>query len=157
MSCANCGRLLPAEARFCLTCGTPQTPKAEARAEDDDESVSSLDSYDSAVCEISLWRGYVKAEFVAVVRDGAEVWEAARSPAFRCRGRVPAEDDPRAVRAYEKLLEVLAEDGWEPVRGGRPWYAFRFRRRVDDVTALPQALHGGRPAADRPSAHEPSL
>ena len=154
MSCSNCGTLLPAEARFCLTCGAPQTSSAEPRAQDEprgagDVPLGSIASYDPAVCEIGFWRGYVKGEFFALAREGDEVWELARSPAFRCRGRdAPREDDPRAVAAYDRLLEVLAEEGWEPVSGGRPWYAYRFRRRADHAPPLAAVL---RPPARRPS------
>ena len=151
MSCASCGTLLPAEARFCLACGAPQT--SELAADDEDPPDGSIASYDPAVCEIVLWHGYVKAEFVACVSDGDEMWEAARSPGFRCRsGTQPREDDERAVAAFDRLLEVLADEGWEPVSGGGPWYAYRFRRRATWAPELPAALRPSLREASRAAA-----
>jgi hypothetical protein len=160
MSCAKCGTLLPAEARFCLTCGAPQTSDAgtsaedEARAEEDEPDREGA-PHDGVLCEIGVWRGYIKAEFIATVRDGDSAWEVARSPAFRCRGReVPREDDPRAVAAFDRLLELLAADGWEPVGGGQPWYAYRFRRRFD-ASPLAGALRPYTLRVERPEAEDP--
>lgn len=101
---------------------------------------ASIADYDSAVCETTLWRGYVKAQFLAIVRDGEDIYEAGRSPAFRCGRDGPSEDDARAVTAFDRLLDLLADAGWEPVSGGRPWYAYRFRRRGQDVLRVAPAV-----------------
>lgn len=82
-----------------------------------------------AVLTVGLWRGYVKAEFVATVSEGETSFVAGRSPAFSWRGRgEPDENDPGALAAYEALLEALAGGGWEPVERLGPWYAYSFRR-----------------------------
>jgi hypothetical protein len=119
-----------------------------------------MPAYEPGVCEIDLWRGYVKAEFVAIVRDGDEAYEAARSPAFRFRGDgAPDEDDERVTAAYAALLDVLSEQGWEPVGGGRPWFSYRFRRRPADVHSLPLPVTAREHLASRrepEAATEPS-
>ena len=155
MRCSNCGTTLPRVARFCLTCGAPQTPRdASPGATDGAALPGSGVAYDGWICETGLWRGYVKAQFVATVRDGDQLYEAARSPSFRCGRGGPSEDDPRAVRAFETLIELLRNHGWEPVAGGQPWYAYRFRWRLHDVGGLPEAAPPVAPRSRAPHTPE---
>ena len=57
MLCANCGTKLPTQARFCAACGTPISPDDGGR----------MPGGDPVRCEIRLWRGYVKAQFLAEI------------------------------------------------------------------------------------------
>jgi zinc-ribbon domain len=155
MRCSNCGTPLPRVARFCLNCGAAQTRTDAARDETDGAaSPASGAAFDPRICETGVWRGYVKAEFVATVRDGDQVYEAARSLSFRCGRDGPSENDPRAVRAFEALIELLQGHGWEPVSGGQPWYAYRFRRRLHDIGERPEGAPPVTPTSHAPGKRE---
>lgn len=134
-TCSNCGSETPDGARFCSRCGAaqkespgaPQLPFAQPRARE---------SWD--VCEIGWWRGYVKSEFyaAALTVDGSE-YEVGRSPQFRWRRtEAPPSDHERARAAHAALVDRLAATGWEPVGGGVPWFAQRFRRRATGLRLL---------------------
>lgn len=85
--------------------------------------------------EISWARGYFKSDFyLATVEADGEVFEVARSPAFRWTAE---EDPPRAeaiTAAHAALVEQLAALGWEEVGSGESWYAGRYRRPADVET-----------------------
>lgn len=73
-------------------------------------------------CEIDVWRGYVKGQFLARLWqvDGSPV--IARSDFFRTR-TTPPERTPEAERALAGLLEWLARDGWRAYAARGPWYS----------------------------------
>jgi hypothetical protein len=115
----------------------------EVRASDRREPALALDA-ETEVCVIGLWRGYVMAQFLAIVLrpDGSE-HVVAMSPRFPWRpGIAPSSDQDSVSRAFEALLGELEAGGWEWVeagepfpdrgarRGGRLWYELRFRRQV---------------------------
>ena len=136
--------MLPAEARFCLSCGAPQ--RLRDAGEDDPVPEPEPVVYDSAVCSIGVWRGYLKAEFVAIVLDPGEApREVGRSRPFRWRQEEPPPADRVDVReAFDALVAGLVEAGWEPVGSATPWYAQRFRRVAEGVHQLPRR-HGAVP------------
>jgi hypothetical protein len=73
-------------------------------------------------CEIDFWRGYVKGQFLARLRqvDGEPV--IARSDFFRSR-TTPPERTPEAEHALAGLLEWLDRDGWRAYAARGPWYS----------------------------------
>jgi hypothetical protein len=121
--CPRCRSALPAAAAFCSRCGEPQSAVARAEAQD------------WHWCEIVWWRGYVKSQFVAYVRDpaGADV-RLYTSRMFRWgRKQAPSQLKHRVADAYHELVAELRQDGWEEAGRGEPWYAARFRRDSRDV------------------------
>ncbi len=145
--CPGCRRELARDASFCSSCGEP-APRHEPAVE---------------TCEIVLWRGYVKAGFVAVPYGGPG--KAAEPPAsrlFRSRERSPAPEGA-ALAAHESLVEQLLRDGWEPVGNGSSWYSRTFRRPrwspsielsppEDEVSAMTAVL----PVPPAPAAPDPA-
>jgi hypothetical protein len=84
------------------------------------------------LCEIQVWHGYVKGEFVAVC-DGHEI---ARSKPFRWRGGgdVPPLT-PKVHTALEELCSRLDAGGWElqnTTQTTATWYARFFRPSATD-------------------------
>jgi hypothetical protein len=83
----------------------------------------------TVVCEIALWRGYVKAQFYARICGDDSVSAIATSPTFRCRSAVPEETE-QSVAALTALRDQLIGAGWEPNGRGAAWYARRFTSTV---------------------------
>lgn len=81
-------------------------------------------------CQVEWWRGYVTSDFyaLAVGQDG-EPYVAGRSPRFRWWGNEPPPQRGRAGEAHARLLEWLAEEGWEATETRGSWYGTRLRRR----------------------------
>jgi hypothetical protein len=78
------------------------------------------------LCEVVWWRGYVKSRFYACDDDGEIV---AASPYFRWRrGSPPPESKRRARRAFDRLYEQLAEEGWRPYGQGASWFSVFLER-----------------------------
>jgi hypothetical protein len=97
-----------------------------------------------ARCTIGWWRGYVRSQFVAATRgDNGAVVVVAESPAFAWRSKQPPPQTGAAVSAHERLVETLAELGWEAVQSGPHWF---------DVTFEPTPIRS--PASQ--SAHQPA-
>ncbi len=120
-----------------MSCGAPQRLRAEEVVElVEPEPVV----YDSAVCSIDLWRGYLKAEFVATeVNPGETPREVGRSRPFRWRQADPPPADRADVReAFDRLVASLVAADWEPVGSPVPWYEQRFRRAAEGVRELPR-------------------
>jgi len=103
---------------------------------------------DDRSCQIRLWRGYRKSEFV-VELDAPDATGARehRSPAFRWSRPEPPpreRDDVRA--AYADLVTRLRALGWEESGAAHPWYAQTFRPRshglhvVESVQAVADDL-----------------
>ena len=85
------------------------------------------------ICEIGIWRGYVKSRFYAglIGREGEGIeFALAESLPVRLRGNGTPERTGEAAAAHEALVNYLIESGWEvePSRNGEGWYALRFRR-----------------------------
>jgi hypothetical protein len=81
-------------------------------------------------CEITLWRGYIRAQFYArptFPEPGDYALEI--SPKFRLRGETPSARGA-ALAAYERLIEQLVRRGWEPSGLGGEWFEQWFRRRL---------------------------
>lgn len=97
-----------------------------------------------ARCTIGWWRGYVRSQFVAATRgDNGDVVVVAESPAFAWRSKQPPPQTGAAVSAHKRLVETLAELGWEAVQSGPHWF---------DVTFEPTPIRS--PASQ--SAHQPA-
>ena len=131
MHCTNCGQSLPVEARFCFLCGAPV-----ARSDAGFGPVGEPSEDGEPSCQIQLWRGYRKSEFVVELEtpDASGIREH-RSPPFRWTRPEPPpreRDDVRA--AYADLVARLRALGWEQSGVAHPWYAQSFRPR-------PQGLH----------------
>lgn len=78
---------------------------------------------EASVAEITVWRGYTKVEFHAVLLANPRV-VIASSPGVRWRSGTPPNE---AVReAHAKLVEALGREGWEPCGEGENWYQIRF-------------------------------
>jgi hypothetical protein len=84
------------------------------------------------VCYVTLWRGYAKACFYALLdTDGAqEELAVAESPLFRFRGNGALEKTEAIEAAHRMVVESLLAAGWEQDGPANPWYADRFRRVV---------------------------
>ena len=119
------------EARFCFLCGAP-VARSDAGVPVADEPSPDADRS----CEIKLWRGYRRSEFVVELDtpDASGIREH-RAPPFRWTRPEPPpreRDDVRA--AYAELVARLRSLGWEQSGVAHPWYAQTFRPR-------PQGLH----------------
>jgi hypothetical protein len=80
-------------------------------------------------CQVEWWRGYVTCDFYALaVRPDGEPYVAARSPRFRWVRSEPPPQRGRAAEAHARLLEQLADDGWEATQTRGAWYGTRLRR-----------------------------
>jgi hypothetical protein len=131
VDCGNCGQSLPSDARFCYLCGAPVT-----RSEPDQVLVDASAAEDDRSCQIQLWRGYRKSEFVVELDtpDASGIREH-RSPPFRWTRPEPPPRERDDVRsAYADLVARLRALGWEQSGVAHPWYAQTFRPR-------PQGLH----------------
>jgi hypothetical protein len=101
-------------------------------AEPDAENASVASPVEE-VCEIGIWRGYVKSRFYAGLiggqGEGIE-FALAESLPVRLRGNGTPDRTGAAAEAHEALVNYLIESGWElePSRNGESWYALRFRR-----------------------------
>lgn len=134
-TCPNCGGRVGSGARFCPRCGVPQRPIGATPPPATGEPPASVRW---ELCEIALWRGYVKSEFYAtgVGPDGAE-YEVARSRGFRWRRSEPPPVEHEAARAaHEGLVQRLRDSGWVPIGEGSTWYARRFRRHATGLRVL---------------------
>ena len=58
--------------------------------------------------------------------DGTYVW-LAESPAFLAAGGRQVGRSRAAVAAHQRLMDQLAEQGWEPAGHGKAWYEARFQ------------------------------
>jgi hypothetical protein len=99
---------------------------------------------DERSCQIRLWRGYRKSEFVAEfdVPDALGAREH-RSPAFRWSRPEPPPREREDVRAaYADLVARLRALGWEESGPAHPWYAQTFRPRPHGlhVVETPEAV-----------------
>lgn len=97
-------------------------------------------------CVLSVWRGYVKASFVACLDDGTLVAESA---SFKCRGGEPA-GEGAAKAAHAQLLSTLNALGWARTAGGEPWYAAEYGRWVEAPAAVDRP-EGAPQAAEEPA------
>ena len=90
-----------------------------------------------ATCEVDLWRGYVKSQFYAVLRDGSGRESILlTSPTFRwSKAAPPPPTSPHAANAHAALIAQLKADGWVPTRRGTHWYALQLQRRRVPETA----------------------
>jgi hypothetical protein len=117
--CSNCGATPPEDARFCPRCGAPLGA--------DDALIES--------CEILLWRGYTRSEFIAVCGQDAEI--LSRSRPFRWRKDEPPPEEEPYLSAHAALVESLVDQGWAVSDEPDEWYALSFTRRwaarSDDV------------------------
>ena len=93
-------------------------------------------------CVISLWRGYVKAQFY--VRDGGDVCYSPMFKTWRApwQKSIEIRDDPAALKALAALEDDLWEKGWERTRRapGAEWYELRFRPATS-ASRPPAASH----------------
>jgi len=83
-------------------------------------------------CSISLWRGYVAAQFYVRGEDGEAlaVSQPFRTWRFPWQEEKALEDDPNACAALTALEAELLAHGWDRVQPplGAAWYELRFRR-----------------------------
>ncbi|MGH2995899.1 MAG: hypothetical protein ACRDM9_06255 [Gaiellaceae bacterium] len=81
-------------------------------------------------CQVEWWRGYVTSDFYALaVGPDGEPYVAGRSERFRWWGSEPPPQRGGAAEAHARLLEQLAEEGWEATQTRGAWYGTRLRRR----------------------------
>jgi hypothetical protein len=90
-----------------------------------------------ATCEVDLWRGYVKSQFYAALRDGSGRESILlTSPTFRwSKAAPPPQTSPDVANAHAALIAQLKADGWVPTRRGTHWYALQLQRRRVPETA----------------------
>ena len=103
-------------------------------------------------CSISLWRGYVTAQFYVRARDDDKALglsETFRTWRLPWEERRSVKDDPSALAALAGVEADLLANGWKRMRRAprADWYEFRFRRTVPD----PNAAEAPAPVARRPS------
>jgi len=80
------------------------------------------------VCEIRLWRGYLKCQLFAAF-PGSE-YAIAFSSYFRLRDEDSPGDEARL--ALRGLIAALEEGGWAVVSRGPSWYEDRLERLKED-------------------------
>jgi hypothetical protein len=85
------------------------------------------------ILSVALWRGYVTGRFYA--RPAEHDVAVVLSPSFRIaslpwESSVPLDQNEKAVGAFDALVNMLAEAGWERRSAdvGSPWYRQTFRR-----------------------------
>lgn len=86
------------------------------------------------VCEVAYWQGYRKSAFYARAFDdhGLEV-ALAESPQFKATGNGTPDQTEAAIRAHERLLELLQADGWKPIDAhASAWYECMLERADGD-------------------------
>jgi hypothetical protein len=81
------------------------------------------------VCEIRLWRGYVKCQLFAAPLTGSEA-AIAVSSYFRLRDEDSPGDEARL--ALRDLIATLEQGGWTVVSRGPTWYEDRLERFAED-------------------------
>jgi hypothetical protein len=150
----------PAAPRHASRLAAGPAPEAERPRPADARMSALLADGQTEYCVIGWWRGYVKAQVLAVVlRSDGGHHVAAMSPMFRWRAAAPPSSEPGSGpvwKAYEALLDELESGGWEWVEPGEPfpnvasrsgglWYELRFRRRVPlSLGALAEQLNDPR-------------
>jgi hypothetical protein len=78
---------------------------------------------DMTSCSIAVWRGYRKAMFYAQTFDSnGDAVALAESPMFKYSGNGVPDQTDAAVQAYEALVELLTEEGWQTVDQGPAWF-----------------------------------
>jgi hypothetical protein len=101
---------------------SPKVPKdvwREASPKEDTEVVVEI-------CQIRLWRGYVRYQlYAALGRDGVGR-TLAHSPYFRLKD--PEAPGAEAKAALRDLLDRLEAGGWTVAQEGRRWYSFILKR-----------------------------
>ena len=126
MECIKCGTRLPADASFCLKCGTPQgtdMPAEDLKPES---------------CEIRWewaggnWLTGRKARFWAEAVGPSGNYSAGRSLSFAGSPiDKNGERNQKAVPAHDALVRELVQAAWEPADPRGPdWYGLRFQRRI---------------------------
>ena len=86
----------------------------------------------STACEIRWFRGYVKSQFYAELRDGPsrEPNALASSQWFKWREGAAPPPDPEIVAVRDELLKVLRVAGWQPCGRGAEWYSDRLEKGI---------------------------
>jgi len=81
-------------------------------------------------CEIRWFRGYLKSQFYAELRDepSSEPQAVASSRWFKWREGAAPPPGPEIVAARDELLEALRLAGWQPCGRGGEWYSDRLER-----------------------------
>jgi hypothetical protein len=80
------------------------------------------------VCEIRLWRGYIKCQLLAALTGSEDA--IAVSPYFRLRDEDSPGDEARL--ALRDLIATLEQSGWTVVSRGPTWYEDRLERFAED-------------------------
>ena len=83
-------------------------------------------------CRVTLWRGYRKSRFYAVLDDERDEPAVAESELFRFRGNGALERTDAIEVAHRTLIERLLSERWELDGEAAPWYAVRLRRSLSD-------------------------
>jgi len=131
MVCANCGRDLPEEAKFCLHCGTaqrgPDHDPSDAQTGDDVQ-------WESAQIVWFSQGFFGRDYFAAEVRTpkGTHLIETPGRDTFLSAKTGPERSTVGATPAHQALVERLVRYGFEPVGVGDTWWAERFRRPAYD-------------------------
>ncbi len=133
MFCVKCGQQLPDDANFCLKCGTPlkaENRQADIRWETCEIKISHV--------EVGFWNHQWQVWAEAIGPEGR--YSAAESAKFKVPQTVGDTQEQsgfviprdRFIRPhFDKLIDRLVNDGWEPVETRGPTsYSLRFRRRV---------------------------
>jgi hypothetical protein len=78
------------------------------------------------ICQIRLWRGYVRYQLYAALGGDEDGRALAHSPYFRLKD--PERPSAQAKAALRNLLEQLEASDWTVTHEGSHWYSFRLER-----------------------------
>jgi hypothetical protein len=88
-------------------------------------------------CRVTLWRGYRKSRFYAVLAAAQQEVAVAESELFRFRGNGELERTEATEVAHRMMVESLLTERWEIDGEADPWYATRLRRAVSGEAEAP--------------------
>jgi hypothetical protein len=137
MFCMQCGTQLPDEANFCIKCGLAQRQAVVPQT-------NAIDQWE--ICEIlytcvqEKWGIIPKdvIQFIAMAKGFNGEYQAAASKSFELTGFQfdgPSGKSKRHTTALEELIELLTQEGWEPLSDKGPnWFSRKFRRKASEKT-----------------------
>jgi hypothetical protein len=124
---------------------SPVAPPTRASAAEPPSTVEEgrLSEPSFEFCRVTLWRGYRKSRFYAVLDDERDELAVAESELFRFRGNGALERTEAIEAVHRTLIERLLSERWELDGEAVPWYAIRLRRRVSGEAAAEAPSRSG--------------
>lgn len=140
--CMHCGTQLPDVASFCYKCGKPLEAASSARTIPQGKQTSYIETCE-IICKSGGFLG-MKSSFVARAIGANGRFIAAKS-SKTFRSNVGGTDGsgnewhrpdtyswgskPLAEAAFDEIVSMLSQDGWQPDTTGREWWQCKFKRQ----------------------------